>query len=63
MAQQSKVDRLHEADVIGKHDLNDEEKKTVEEMSEQEVTVLIGLRKRLGPAKPGRERIKPNLPL
>lgn len=63
MAQKSKVDRLHEADVISKHELNDDEKKTVEGMSEQEVTVLIGLRKRLGAAKPGRERIKPNIPL
>lgn len=63
MTQKSKVDRLHEADVISKHELNDDEKKTVEGMSEQEVTVLIGLRKRLGAAKPGRERIKPNLPL
>jgi hypothetical protein len=63
MAQKNKLDRLHEADVISKHDLNDEQKKTVEEMTEQEVTVLIGLRKRLGPAKPGQERIKLNFPL
>ena len=63
MTQKSKVDRLHEAEVVSKHELNDDEKKAVEGMSEQEVTVLIGLRKRLGPAKSGRERIKPNIPL
>lgn len=63
MTQKSKLDRLHEAEVISKHEFNEDEKKAVDEMSEQEVTTLIGLRKRLGPVKPGRERIKPNLPL
>ncbi|HXE76387.1 MAG TPA: hypothetical protein VNN18_12245 [Candidatus Xenobia bacterium] len=59
----SKFDRLHAAGVLNRKYFTEKERKLVERLTETEVRVLIGLRRKLGPAPKGRGQIRPLFPI
>ena len=60
---QSKIERLHEAGVIVASQFSDSDKKVVESLTDDEVDVLIKLRKRMGAAPEGKSHMRPNIPV
>jgi len=59
----SKIDRLHEAGVIAAEKFSDEDKKIIDKITDEEVDVLIKLRKRLGAVPAGKEHMRPMVPV
>jgi len=57
----SNVDRLESAGVLISEQYTDEDKKTVERLSEAEVSVLIKMRKKRGAAPEGKHHLRPNV--
>jgi len=57
----SNVERLETAGVLVSEQFTDDDKKTVEKLSETEVTALIKLRKKRGPAPEGKHHLRPNI--
>lgn len=60
---QTKIERLHEAGVIVADKFSDSDKKVIENITDDEVDVLIKLRKRLGEAPKGKDHMRPNIPV
>lgn len=58
---QSKIERLHQAGVIVAEHFSDSDKKAVEQITDEEVDVLIKMRKRMGEAPKGKEHMRPNI--
>lgn len=58
---QSNLDRLEAAGIIRQEHFSDHDKKLLEGISDEEVEVLIRLRKKLGDVPEGREHIRPNI--
>ena len=56
----SNVERLETAGVLVSEQFTDDDKKTVEKLSETEVTALIKLRKKRGSAPEGKHHLRPN---
>jgi hypothetical protein len=57
----SNVERLETAGVLVSEQFTDDDKKTVERLSETEVTALIKLRKKRGSAPEGKHHLRPNV--
>jgi hypothetical protein len=57
----SNVERLETAGVLVSEQFTDDDKKTVERLSETEVTALIKLRKKRGSAPEGKHHLRPNI--
>jgi hypothetical protein len=57
----SNVERLETAGVLVSEQFTDDDKKTVEKLSETEVTALIKLRKKRGSAPEGKHHLRPNI--
>jgi hypothetical protein len=57
----SNVERLETAGVLVSEQFTDDDKKTVEKLSETEVTALIKLRKKRGSAPEGKHHLRPNV--
>ena len=57
------VERLAEADILKADHFSDDDKKTIESMSPDEIEVLIKLRKKMGQAPAGKEHMRPNFPV
>jgi DNA phosphorothioation-dependent restriction protein DptG len=58
---QGKIERLHEAGVIVAEKFSDSDKKVVEQITDEEVDVLIKLRKRMGEVPKGKDHMRPNI--
>lgn len=63
MNSQTKIERLHQAGVIVADKFSDSDKKVIENITDDEVDVLIKLRKRLGEAPKGKDHMRPNIPV
>jgi hypothetical protein len=57
----SNVERLETAGVLVSEQFTDDDKNTVEKLSETEVTALIKLRKKRGSAPEGKHHLRPNV--
>ena len=57
----SNIDRLESAGVLVSEQYTDDDKRTVEKLSETEVTALIKLRKKRGAAPEGKHHLRPNV--
>lgn len=57
----SNVERLETAGVLVSEQFTADDKKTVEKLSETEVTALIKLRKKRGSAPEGKHHLRPNI--
>jgi hypothetical protein len=57
----SNVERLETAGVLVAEQFTDDDKNTVEKLSETEVTALIKLRKKQGSAPEGKHHLRPNV--
>ena len=57
----SNVERLETAGVLVSEQFTDDDKRTVEKLSETEVTALIKLRKKRGSAPEGKHHLRPNV--
>lgn len=60
---QSKIERLHEAGVIVADQFSDSDKKVIDSITDEEVDVLIRLRKRMGAVPKGKDHMRPNIPV
>jgi hypothetical protein len=60
---QAKIERLHEAGVIVAENFSDSDKKVIEQITDEEVDVLIRLRKRMGEVPKGKDHMRPNVPV
>ena len=62
---QGKLQRLHDAGIIVADKFSDSDKKVIEQITDEEVDVLIKLRKRMGEAPKGKEQAGegPNIPV
>lgn len=55
-----KLERLHEAGVINVELFSESDKKVIDQITDEEVDVLVKLHKRLGAAPAGKEHLRPN---
>jgi hypothetical protein len=60
---QGKLQRLHDAGIIVADKFSDSDKKVIEQITDEEVDVLIKLRKRMGEAPKGKDHMRPNIPV
>lgn len=60
---QSKIERLHQAGILVADKFSDSDKKVIEQITDEEVDVLIKLRKRMGEAPKGKDHMRPNIPV
>lgn len=58
-----KIERLHEAGVIVADHFSESDKKVIESITDEEIDVLIRLRKRMGEVPKGKEHMRPNTPV
>ena len=58
---QSKLDRLEAAGIIKQEHFSEHDKKLLEGISDEEIEVLVRLRKKLGEVPSGRDHIRPNI--
>jgi hypothetical protein len=58
---QSKIDRLHEAGIIIAEQFSESDKEVIEQITDEEIEVLIKLRKKMGDAPKGKEHMRPNI--
>lgn len=58
---QGKLQRLHDAGIIVADKFSDSDKKVIEQITDEEVDVLIKLRKRMGEAPKGKDHMRPNI--
>jgi NADH/NAD ratio-sensing transcriptional regulator Rex len=61
MSSQSKVQRLHEAGIINAAHFSEIDIKVIEQITDEEVDVLIKLRQKIGHAPEGKEHLRPNI--
>jgi hypothetical protein len=57
---QSNFDRLHEAGIIVAEHFSESDKKVIEKITDEEVDVLIKLRKKMGEVPKGKDHMRPN---
>ena len=60
---ESKIERLHGAGIIVADHFSDGDKKVIEQITDEEIDVLIKLRKRMGAVPSGKEHMRPNMPV
>lgn len=58
---QSKLDRLEDAGIIKQQQFSEHDKQLLEGISDEEIEVLVRLRKKLGEVPSGRDHIRPNI--
>jgi hypothetical protein len=63
MSSQSNLDRLHAAGIIVANHFSESDKKVIEQITSEEIDVLIKLRQRMGEVPPGKEHMRPNVPV
>jgi len=59
----NKVERLHQAGIIVAENFSESDKKIIDQITEEEIEVLIKLRKRMGEVPKGKEHMRPNVPV
>lgn len=59
----SKVERLETAGILKGEHFSEHDRKIIEQISDEEIEVLIRLRKKLGATQEGREHMRPNFPV
>jgi hypothetical protein len=57
----SKLQRLHDHNIIDMAQLSEEDKQAAEKLSNEEVDFLIKMKEKLGHAKPGQMHLRPNV--
>lgn len=57
------VERLADANILNVDHFSDHDKTVIESMSNDEIEVLIKLRKKMGDAPAGKEHMRPNFPV
>lgn len=63
MSTKSNFERLHEAGVLNADHFSEHDKAAIHNLSEEETTALINLRKKLGEAPAGKDHMRPNFPV
>ena len=61
MSTQSKLERLEEAGILEKRDFSASELELLETITDEEISVLIQLRKKMGPTAEDKHHIRPNI--
>jgi hypothetical protein len=61
MSSQSKIERLHAAGIIVADHFSESDKKVIDQITDEEVEVLIKLRKKVGEAPKGKDHMRPNI--
>ncbi|MGC2160297.1 MAG: aroma-sacti cluster domain-containing protein [Silvibacterium sp.] len=58
---QNNLQRLHEAGILVAEKFSDSDKKVIEQITSEEVEVLIKLGKKMGKVPQGKEHMRPNI--
>lgn len=58
-----KIERLHQAGIIVAENFSESDKKVIDQITDEEIDVLIKLRKRMGEVPKGKEHMRPNVPV
>ncbi|MGB0122964.1 MAG: aroma-sacti cluster domain-containing protein [Silvibacterium sp.] len=61
MSSESNVERLHAAGIIVAENFSESDKKVIEAITDEEIEVLIKLRKKLGDVPAGKGHMRPNI--
>ncbi len=61
MSSESNVERLHAAGIIVAENFSESDKKVIEAITDEEIEVLIKLRKKLGDVPTGKGHMRPNI--
>ena len=61
MSTQTNVERLHAAGIIASENFSESDKKVIEQITPEEIEVLIKLRKKLGEVPAGKGHMRPNI--
>jgi hypothetical protein len=56
-----KIERLHQAGVIVAENFSESDKKVIDQITDEEIEVLIKLRKKMGEVPKGKEHMRPNI--
>ena len=59
----SKIQRLHEAGIIVADHFSEGDKQVIDQITDEEIDVLIKLRQRMGAVPEGKEHLRPNIPV
>lgn len=58
---ESKIQRLHDAGIIVAQHFSESDKQIVDQITDEEIDVLIKLRKKMGKVPEGKEHLRPNI--
>jgi hypothetical protein len=61
MSSQSKIERLHEAGIIVAENFSESDKNVIDQITDEEIEVLIKLRKKMGHVPEGKGHLRPNI--
>lgn len=56
-----KIQRLHDAGIIVAAHFSDSDKQVIDQISDEEIDVLIKLRQKMGTVPSGKEHLRPNI--
>lgn len=58
---ESKVQRLHDAGIIVAAHFSESDKQLIDQITDEEIEVLIKLRQKMGTVPEGKEHLRPNI--
>jgi hypothetical protein len=58
---ESKVQRLHDAGIIVAAHFSESDKQVIDQITDEEIDVLIKLRQKMGTVPEGKEHLRPNI--
>lgn len=58
---ESKIQRLHEAGIIVAQHFSESDKQIIDQITDEEIEVLIKLRQKTGKVPEGKEHLRPNI--
>ena len=61
MSDKSKLEQLEDAGILERRHFSAEELKLVDSITEEEIQILVKLRKKMGAAGEGKHHIRPNI--
>ena len=59
----SKIQRLHQAGIIVAENFSESDKQVVDQITDEEIDVLVKLRQRMGAVPAGKDHLRPNIPV
>ncbi|HUY82631.1 MAG TPA: aroma-sacti cluster domain-containing protein [Acidobacteriaceae bacterium] len=58
---ENKIQKLHDAGIIVAQHFSESDKQIIEQITDEEIDVLVKLRQKMGEAPEGKEHLRPNI--